>query len=69
MSALEHMLRFQNKEYHVENLNISHLNEADEIFFINAVDGIVPLQHWQNKKLSILESKKIALDFQSFYYF
>ena len=69
MSALEHMLRFQNKEYHVENLTISHLNEADEIFFINAVDGIVPLLHWQNKKLTIQESKKIALDFQAFYYF
>ena len=69
MSALENMLRSQNKEYHLENLTISHLNEADEIFFINAVDGIVPLLHWQNKQLIIQESKKIADDFQAFYYF
>lgn len=69
MSALENMLRSRNKEYHIENLTISHLNEADEIFFINAVDGIVPLLHWQNKQLTIEESKKIAHDFQAFYYF
>jgi len=68
-AALQHLLLQQNRHFHFENLTVNDLDSADEIFFLNAIDGVVPLLSWNQKKLSISESEKLALDYQSFYYF
>ncbi|MFM7770501.1 MAG: aminotransferase class IV, partial [Bacteroidota bacterium] len=67
--ALEEYLSQINTSFQRKCIKALELETCQEIFFINALDGIVPLRIWNNSKKSIELSKKLAQGFNTFYYF
>jgi branched-subunit amino acid aminotransferase/4-amino-4-deoxychorismate lyase len=68
-AALKNLLNTCGVKFQIGEIDLNHLNNSNEIFFLNAIDGIVPLIQWHEKTLSTKQGEIIARDFQSFYYF